>query len=395
MNNKYIYATILIVVIVSSIAAYAYFSKTTVSVNNTLPTPSSAPSSSPTATSSSQPSSTASPTSGSTSTSTATPSPSPSATPSGPTTQTLVDQAGRTVTLPMNPTRVVVTTPWMAEVLLTFGCFSDIVGVPALAQSPQVGVLQYYQNQLDALTNVGTPPNVNIETIIGLNPDLVIEATRMPSLESELNTFNIPWIYVNQAGTPESQLQLVGDAMGAYTLTNQLLGEMNATYALIASRLQAAGITPAQYVPLIVTGFGTDPTVLMTQHDADYVLRAAGTYNIFENATPVTDTTIPFETILVDNPQYIIVNSYYPTLVGTIENNPSWQAIAAVQNNHVYLEPVDTHFLFRQEVTHIAALWVAKMVYPQLFTDINIQTEMNNFWLEYYHTPFPGTVPPF
>ena len=236
---------------------------------------------------------------------------------------------------------------------------------------------------------------MNIETILTLKPDLVIEATRMPSLESQLDTFNIPWIYVNQAGTPESQLQLVGDAVGANTLTNQLLGEMNATYNLISSRLTAAGITPAQYVPVIVDGFSTSATNCMTQHDANYILRAAGTYNVFENVTPTTDTEIPFENILVANPQFIIVNSYYPTVVSAITSNPSWQSIAAVQNNHVYLEPVDTHFLFRQEVTHIAALWVAKMVYPQLFTDINIQTEMNNFWLEYYNQPFPGTVPPF
>ena len=135
MKNKYVYAAaiIIVVILVSSIAAYTFLSKNGVSVTSVPPTttPSSTASPSPTPTPNLSPTSSSTPAP----TSTSTPSPtsassSPSPSPSAPQTQTIVDQAGRTVTLPMYPNRIVVTAPWQAEVLLTFKDFGDIVGVP-------------------------------------------------------------------------------------------------------------------------------------------------------------------------------------------------------------------------------------------------------------------------
>ncbi len=78
---------------------------------------------------------------------------------------TVTDQAGRTVTVPANPARIISLAPNITEILYAVGAGALIVGVSEYSNYPP---------EAAALPMVGTYIKPNLEAIISLSPDLVI-----------------------------------------------------------------------------------------------------------------------------------------------------------------------------------------------------------------------------
>jgi iron complex transport system substrate-binding protein len=78
---------------------------------------------------------------------------------------TVIDQAGRTVTVPTEATRIISLAPNITEILFAVGAGDKIVGVSEYSNFPP---------EAAGLPQVGSYIKPNLEAIIALKPDLVI-----------------------------------------------------------------------------------------------------------------------------------------------------------------------------------------------------------------------------
>ena len=116
---------------------------------------------------------------------------------------TVVDQTGRTLTLPAPPRRIVSLVPSVTEVLYAIGAESVLVGVTDFCDYPPEATRK---------PHVGGMLSPNLETLVTLKPDLVV-ATRSGNTEEtfdQLKRLGLP-VYLVDPVTVADVLRLVSD----------------------------------------------------------------------------------------------------------------------------------------------------------------------------------------
>jgi iron complex transport system substrate-binding protein len=132
------------------------------------------------------------------------------------------------------------------------------------------------------------------------------------------------------------------------------------------------------------TGLATDPSG--SQHSQ--VIDICGGINVAD--CPLTPgngmTHVSIEQIMNWNPEAIITSS--PQFYRTVYSDPLWTSIEAVQNNRVYLAPQNPFcWIDRPQGPHliIGTAWTAKMLYPDLFADMDLDSLTREFYSEFFH----------
>jgi iron complex transport system substrate-binding protein len=132
------------------------------------------------------------------------------------------------------------------------------------------------------------------------------------------------------------------------------------------------------------TGLATDPSG--SQHSQ--VIDICGGINVAD--CPLTPgngmTQVSIEQIMNWNPEAIITSS--PQFYRTVYSDPLWTSIEAVQNNRVYLAPQNPFcWIDRPQGPHliIGTAWTAKMLYPDLFADMDLDSLTREFYWEFFH----------
>lgn len=101
---------------------------------------------------------------------------------------------------------------------------------------------------------------------------------------------------------------------------------------------------------------------------------------------------VAMEQVIAWNPQVIFVQDRYPKVVDEILQSPQWQVIDAVKNHRVYLMPdyAKAWGYPMPEAMGIGELWMAKKLYPQKFTDIDMRSVANGWYQRFYRTDYQG-----
>jgi iron complex transport system substrate-binding protein len=169
------------------------------------------------------------------------------------TTRTVVDEAGRSVTLPENIRRIVSLAPNLTEIVYALG-----------AERRLVGVTDYCDYPADARTktSVGAPVNPSLEAIAALKPDLVLASQSINRLETveSLDHLGIP-VYTTDPRTVAGVLDSVehiADAIGMpkqrHALHAQLEERLDALHARLAGTTPKTVLFVIWLQPLITIG---------------------------------------------------------------------------------------------------------------------------------------------
>ncbi|MBI4813414.1 MAG: ABC transporter substrate-binding protein [Methanobacterium sp.] len=97
-------------------------------------------------------------------------------------------------------------------------------------------------------------------------------------------------------------------------------------------------------------------------------------------------TPVSMEQVLKWNPEVIITTD--PTFFANVYKNSTWSGVSAVQNKKVYLSP-QSPFKWLDKPTGanmiIGIPWVAKILYPDKFQNLDLKSEVKEFYSEFYH----------
>jgi iron complex transport system substrate-binding protein len=243
---------------------------------------------------------------------------------------TLTDMTGRQVVLPQPAKRVVALQPSEVEILYAIEADEYLVGV---------GTYCNYPSQAQEKTVLPSGADTNIESILALDPDLVIMANMDQSAEqvAQLEKMNIKVLLTEAqdiAGTYEA-IRIIAQAVGKTAEGEALVQSMQSSFARLKE--EAAGKTGQKiYFEVSPLEYG-----LWTAGENTFMEEIAellGFENIFDDVEGWAQ--VSEEQVLSRDPQLIVTVTMYfgegPTPVEEILARSGWQNVSAIKNKAVY-----------------------------------------------------------
>lgn len=251
---------------------------------------------------------------------------------------------GETYTVPKDPQKIAV---------LSNSILSMLNAVDGKAIS-RVTTNEKLPPNLEALPSVGHTANINMEQLLGLNPDLVLGLeTQHKKYESQLQSSKVPTVLINYDGIKDN-VPLI-KFLGELTNHEDKAKDVIDTYESHITKVKDAikGQQPARVAVLRATGKGvtaeTDAAVTAS------MVKELGMTNVVTTHldSTTTDKTVPYslETLTADNPDIIFVvtmgkeEEITKAMKQAMTDNPAWANLKAVQNNHVIYLPSNLFLL--------------------------------------------------
>lgn len=311
-----------------------------------------------------------------------------------PTTQVVTSMSGEKVTVPLRINRIAEQFPAHTMTDIMLGVGPKLVAIPQNVKTiPFLRKVFPGVNDLPELFRSGG--KVNMEELLKLRPDVVSTidggATLTPFQQAGLPALNMDFDTFDQL---VPSIELAGKVYGGEAATRaKAYGEyVNAKLAMVKSRLASLPDTEkpsvvhvASYPPLVVDG---------GKSLIDGWIRLGGGT---DSASGVkgTHVTVTMEQLLQWNPDVLVVETpggdqglaanTARSVISEFEKAPGWKSLKAVQTNRVYLNPQGLYPWERfgpEEALQIQ--WIAKMLHPDLFKDVDIRAETRSFYQKFF-----------
>lgn len=245
---------------------------------------------------------------------------------------------GQTYTVPKDPQKIAV---------LSNSVLSMLYAVDGKAIS-RVSTTDALPPEIEALPVLGQTANINMEQLLGLNPDLVLGLENQhKKYESQLQSSKIPTVLINYDGIKDN-VPLI-KFLGALTNHEDKATTLANTYESNVNKVKDSvkAQQPARVAVLRATGKGvtaeTDAAITAS------MVKDLGMTNVVSTHLDkaMTDKTVPYslETLAADDPDIIFVvtmgkeEEITKAMKKAMTDNPAWANLKAVQNNRVVYLP--------------------------------------------------------
>ena len=200
-----------------------------------------------------------------------------------------------------------------------------------------------------SLPTLGHVQNINMETLVGMKPDLVLgEKNQNSKLESLLKSNKIPYLLIQYDGINDNVplLKFMGQIYDQQAKADNVVKTYEEGVKAVEDK--AAAKTPAKVAVLRATG--KDVTAETPKSICASMVEMLKMDNVITSHKDIKldSKTVPYslEQLSADDPDTIFIvtmgrqDEINKKLDESMRNNPSWAHLKAVQNKHVYfLEP--------------------------------------------------------
>jgi len=268
---------------------------------------------------------------------------------------TVIDGAGRVVTIAETPERIVSIASACTETLYAIGCGDKVVGVDQYSDYPP---------EVQDKPCVGTGSSLNLEMVLGLEPDLVLAWWYNSEAIGNLEKLGIPVVAINPRSVDEvmDTIRLLGLITDHVSEADNLVAEMQDKIDEITAKVE--GLEKAER-PLVYYELGTPMKTTGPGTFTNELIFMAGGINLAADE-PVRYPILSSEYIIERNPDVIVVVSYGAS-IEEVMNRDGWKHINAVVNNRIY--QIDTHLVTCSPRLIQGLEQFARWFHPDLFGD--------------------------
>lgn len=324
-------------------------------------------------------------------------------------TQVVTDQLGRNVTIPDPCTRVVCLEHHALDIILELGGKDQLVGLLQTWKTSLPTAEELYP-ELDNLSMPGDLQTVNIEELLALHPDVVVVTHYAPQeMIDQIESAGIPVVALSYFDADYAQASKLNPTLtdpdmaytvgmrDAITILGEVLGKEDRAQQLINVTYQHRDLVKERTANISeenrTTCYLANPD-LYTYGTGKYVgsmLERAGGINVAANTSGYGQVSM--EQVLAWNPDVIFVQGRYAQVADEIMNDSAWQQITAVKEHRVYTTPeyVKPWGHPCPESMALGELWMAKKLYPDRFTDIDVDAMANEFYENFYGVPYTSS----
>jgi iron complex transport system substrate-binding protein len=305
-----------------------------------------------------------------------------------PTTRTVTDITGRQVTVPAQVERVACLVGPAYDTVFMLGATSKI-SVLGMTQNKWAQVLNPAVAQLPTVQNAQNP---NIEDLAAKN----VQAAFFWNYPDPIKSMTNAGISVIVASTPQSNPTTAQEFI-SYLKTNAQLYA-----AVLGPAYQAKADAYCKYIDDTVKRVTSvtskipeneKPRVyyvrgpgVLTVHGAfsntRWWVEMAGGNFVSKEVNTNSYSDVPMEQVIKWNPDVIFMGRDNDTAL--IVKDPKWSDINAVKNNKVYVNPNGNFYWDFGVEGPLMPLYIAKTLYPDKFTDIDMVKELKIFYSQFF-----------
>jgi len=268
---------------------------------------------------------------------------------------TVQDSVGNQVTIKAEPQRIISLVPGHTETLYALGLGERVVGVTEYCNYPP---------EAQEKPKVGGFADVNMEQVVGLQPDLVLASTlHMAEIVPALQERGIT-VFVAEPDSVAKTLEMIatigritGQDQQAQTLVNQMQQRIDAVQAKIKDAPR----------PKIFWELGAELYTAGPGSFLDDLITLAGGENIAADAGTAWPQ-LSLEVIVLQDPDVVVLADHnYGETIETVKSRPGWDKLKAVQQGRV-IELTNDDIVSRQGPRIVEGLeFLAQAFHPDLF----------------------------
>ncbi len=285
-----------------------------------------------------------------------------------------IDKRGKRITVDVPVKRAVIIITY--ELIPALNIWDQVVGVSIWAKR-HCDIYRFFITKYPQLEKVavGQGTSINIETLIKLNPDIVITWTYNLQAIKFMESKNIKVfaIYPDSLSEFYQVLKVHGKLFGKEKRTRCIIEEMNKIFDLIKRRISKIPYLERKKV----IHLGGKPTTVSAKYGVTSdLIKIIGGINPADNIKK-RNIEVSVERILLWNPDVIFIwgNAGYGP--DWIMNNTQWSFVKAVKKHQVFKLPKWSTWSPRAT---LIALYMAKKVYPKYFKDVNFEKIADDFY---------------
>jgi iron complex transport system substrate-binding protein len=292
---------------------------------------------------------------------------------------TVVDDLGRTVSAPSNPSRIVVLAPSIMDIVYRLGLRADVVGVGC---TPQLygGILdEYSPNQtlewnLSSSLCVTDFPTLNTEEVASLAPQLVLASTitSATDVETLTTTYGLPVVIL----APATLDGIVGDV----NIVSQLFPSARSSATALDASLEGILANATSFDGQLSDNATSIPSVLLTYYfdGGGYYTFGPGTFGqsivdlaggaSIASGVPLEYAEMNATAVLADQPSIVIYGTSWndPYIVSN-ETPTAWPAAPYWGQLTGDKIPIDVTALTEADPTMLFELpWFLHWLHPSL-----------------------------
>ncbi len=297
------------------------------------------------------------------------------------TTVTVIDQAGREVTLPADIDSIVTNYPIAGNILIALGVANKIVGVHDSA--PDSTVYQNLAPQLCSLPTIGGMASMNIESVMALNPDLAIVPLRWSGEISKLEKANIPYLVINPEGVDllYETIAMLGNATGS---TDRAREFINYYEEQRQRMLEFSGQIADKTTVYLASHMDKLTAACGGMIQSELIELAGGHMVTAENASSGW-SEVSIEQVLEWDPDVIFTVQYSNYDDSEFFTDEQWSSVSAVVNNRVYRIPSyidewDTPV----PASILGVMWMTSKLYPDLYSPEQMEADVLDYYKRFY-----------
>ena len=237
----------------------------------------------------------------------------------------VVDDAGRTVTLAAPAQRIISLAPHVTELLYAAGAGERIVGAVSYSDYPAAA---------KKLPRVGSYNAFDLEAIVALQPDLIVawqSANPAAALE-KLQTLSIPVFFSEPRQLEDVATNL--KRLGKLTATETVANTASATFRRKLAELRSK-YRSAREVSVFYQVWHQPLMTINGEHIISQVIELCGGRNVFANL-PTLDPKISFEAVLRKDPEVVVAGNSALNHPDWKDSWRHWPALQVVKNNHLF-----------------------------------------------------------
>ncbi len=297
----------------------------------------------------------------------------------------VIDMAGRRVALPGQVNRIVTLgpVPVLNSFIFALGEGGKIVnGLPyAFARSPR-----YKYQTLFAPTLARAPDlqgaaggRFNLEELLKLRPDVVFTMERVTTDALERNGFPAIFLSWRRPEDAKALIRLIGQVLGRDDAAADYVKYFDDTVKRVAETTSAI---PRKERPRVL--FCNVRSLTQPHLIAEWWIEAAGGISVTNDGRKMESFTFSPEQMLAWNPDVLLVPGRED--VKEIYKDRRFSTITAVKSRRIYVAPCVAHLWANRTAEQpLTVLWAAKIFYPDLFKNLNLEKEMGYFYSRFFH----------
>ncbi len=298
---------------------------------------------------------------------------------------TITDIGGTEVQLPTQVERIADLWPANNQVILMLGGADKLV-----ATTQYVQTLPWFSHIYPNIKNIAAPDrfgfDLQLEELQKVSPQVIIVNSKKQAEQVRQGGFTAVHMEFTDYQGLRNVVSMTADILGgnAVEIAKSYNAYLDKNIALAEEKTKALTDAERPRVMHIATGENL-LKVDGTKTIIDEWIHYAGGINAIEQKG--RGLTLTMEEIIKANPDIIIVGDVNSKeAIKKIMNDPQWSGIKAVQTGRVYSNPVGTFKWDRYSAeSALQILWAGQIIQPQLFGDINLVKETQDFYKNFMH----------